>query len=295
LRWLKQQQQKDGHWGENQNRVVLTSLATLAFLCNEVTPDNSREFSETVRNALEALMRDVEAGAERTGETDALLTYCLTEAFERTLNPSLSKAVEVQTNRLDFTHPSYWHVYAAKSLSLSGAFGSFGREGTKAMFGRFPANTTNMFNQATCLLQGMYAGDAMQRASSFKALRQMDLAQWKTQDDAMRLALLLSHVFYHVGGQEWVSWQKLFFDDLYKKQFVHGKLGWWTSEGLGMTTRGLEKYTQREREVYITSIALLTFPPERNLPVFIQAVKVVEELKPVVVDPDDIKVEIMGE
>ena len=74
LRWLKQQQKKDGHWGEKQNKVVLTSLAALAFLSNQINPGNSPEFSETLEKALSVLLRDVESGIERTKEDDALLT-----------------------------------------------------------------------------------------------------------------------------------------------------------------------------------------------------------------------------
>jgi hypothetical protein len=291
LRWLKQQQHKDGHWGEKQNRVALTSLASLAFLSNEVKPGNSPEFGETVKEALSVLMGDVESGVERTQEDDALLTWCLSLGFGMTQHPYLLKALTVQTNRLDFTQATHWHVFTASELRLTKDFNAFGKQGLATLLRTYPCHTNDKMHQATCLLIGMYGGDSIRRDSSLQTLRQMDFTQWKAQDDAMSLALLLSKVFFYIGGKEWVSWGKPFFDDLYNTQTQQGKLGWWTPEGLGITKRGLEKYTQREREVYITSIALLTFPPERCLPTFIKAEEI--ELKPIVADPDDIKVEII--
>lgn len=290
LRWIKQQQKKDGHWGEKQNMVALTSLAALAFLSNQINPGNSPEFSETLEKALSVLLRDVESGIERTNEDDALLAWCLSVSFEMTLNPNLSKALTGQTNRLDFTQATRWHLYAAWELRLTQEFNTFGKQGIATLLKTYPCHTNDMMNQSTCLLQGMYGGDSMRRDSSLKALRQMDLTQWKAQDYAMPLALLLSQAFYYIGGQDWRSWNKLFYENLYNTQTRSGKRGWWTPESLGITTRGLEKYTQREREVYITSIALLAFPPERHLSSYIreEPAKIKEETYKFVPEPGDI-------
>ncbi len=193
LRWLKQQQHSDGHWGDKQNKIALTSLATLAYLSHGETPDSATEYGETVKNALEALMRDVESGAARMGETDALLSYCLSEAFGLTLHPMLLKALDVQTNRLDFTQATHWHVRAAKSLSFIDAYRPVGKQGLSTMCGSFPNNTTNMVNQASRLLLGLYSGDEMLREFSLQTIRNMDFTQWRTQENPVVLSLLLSH------------------------------------------------------------------------------------------------------
>ena len=292
LRWLKRQQHSDGHWGEKQNQIALTSLATLAYLSHGETPDSSTEYGETVKNALEALMRDVETGAERTGETDALLTYCLSEAFGITLHPMLLKALDVQTNRLDFTQATHWHVRAAKSLSFLDAYRPVGKQGLKTMCSSFPNNTTNMVNQASRLLLGLYSGDAMLREFSLQAIRNMDFTQWKTQENPVSLLLLLTDGFYWTGGKDWERWRSIVLADVKARQIRKGKLGWWTPECLGITTNELQNYTQSEREVYLASIILLANPiPGRYQSSALgqrQAIEVKEELKSFKPDPDDI-------
>jgi tetratricopeptide (TPR) repeat protein len=291
LRWLKQQQHNDGHWGEKQNQIELTSLATLAFLLQRESPGVSSEYGETVKNALEALMRDVESGAQRTGETDALLTYCLSEAFGITLHPMLLKSLDVQTNRLDFTQTTHWHVHAAKSLSFIDAYQPVGKQGLRTMCRSFPSNTTNMFNQASRLLLGMYSGDAMLREFSLQTIRNMDYTQWKTQENPVSLALLLSHVLWYSGGKDWERLQEFILDVIKRQNInIREKVGWWTPEGLGITTSGIQQYSDHERAVYVTSMVVLMIPPPgRNLPsVSDPAIEVKEELKSFKPDPDDI-------
>ena len=290
LRWLKQQQHNDGHWGDKQNQIELTSLATLAFLFQRETPDASSEYGETVKNGLEALMRDVEAGTERTGETDALLTYCLSEAFGTTRHPMLLKSLNVQTNRLDFAHATHWHVRAAKSLSFIDAYRPVGIQGLKTIRRGFTNSTTNMYNQTTRLILGLYSGDALLQKFSSNTLRSLDLAKWKTQEDPMSLALLLSYEFYYTSGEDRKRWQSVVLDVLKRQNInIQKKAGWWTPEGLGITTSGLQQYSDHEREVYVTSMVVLMIPPpRRNLPLnSVPAIKIQEEIK-LEPDPDDI-------
>ncbi len=295
LRWLKQQQHSDGHWGEKQNQIALTSLATLAFLFQREIPGASSEYGETVKKALEALVRDVESGAARTGETDALLTYCLSEAFGITLHPMFLESLDVQTNRLDFMQATHWHVRAAKSLSFIDAYRSVGKQGLSTMCSSFSNNPTNMFDQASRLLLGLYSGDALLREFSRKTIHSMDLTQWKTQESPMSLALLLSHEFMYTGGKDWERWREFFLDVIKRQNInIREKVGWWTPEGLGITTSGLQQYSDSERAVYVTSIVLLLIPPPgRNLPLVSEpAIKVKDAVKgsfdP---EPEDIKIE----
>lgn len=293
LRWLKQQQHSDGHWGDKQNKIALTSLATLAFLFQRESPDVSSEYGVAVKRALEVLIRDVESGTERTGETDALLTYCLSEAFGTTSHPMLLKSLDVQTNRLDFTKGTHWHVRAAKSLSFIEAYRPVGIQGLKTMCRGFTNSTSNMYNQTTRLLLGLYSGDALLQKFSSNTLRNMDLAKWKTQEDPMSLALLLSHEFYYTRGEERKRWQSVVLDVLMRQNInIREKAGWWTPEGLGISNSGLQQYSDRERAVYVTSMVVLMIPPHRrNLPLnSLPAIKIQEELK-LEPDPDDIKVE----
>lgn len=117
LDWLKKQQHADGRWGaewkskiENDQRAVrLTALGLLAFLAHGETPQ-SPEYGETVRRAIEYLLRrqNAETGLfvplaekrpERGGEdlgvyAHAQAVYALAEAYALTRAPALKAPVE---------------------------------------------------------------------------------------------------------------------------------------------------------------------------------------------------------
>jgi hypothetical protein len=97
LRWLKTNQQPDGSW-KNQ-RIAMTGLAVLSFLAHGEKPGESPEFGETVRKALEFLVRSQRAdgrfnGMDGNEYAHPIATYALCEAYGMTRNPNVRAAAE---------------------------------------------------------------------------------------------------------------------------------------------------------------------------------------------------------
>jgi len=95
LRWLKKNQQADGSW-KNQ-KIAMTGLAVLTFLAHGEKPGDSPEFGESVRRALEFLMRSQKGdgrfqGADGNEYAHPIATYALCEAYGMTLNPNIKTA-----------------------------------------------------------------------------------------------------------------------------------------------------------------------------------------------------------
>jgi hypothetical protein len=289
LDWLQRQQNSDGHWGARTNQVGLTSLAVLAFLSHAEGPQSSN-YGKTVINGLNALMRDVEIVVERTGDSDAVLTSCLAEAYRMTFNPNLLKALDVQTNRLDFLKATIWDVRVAKSLSYIDAYRTFGRHGLTVLCATYPNNPTNMFNQASRFLLGGYSGDSALRDASLLKLRNLDVAQWKADTNSITLSYLLTETSYHVGGKDWTMWSKVFFDDIRKRQLRKGKLGWWSPESLGVTSDEIKGYSALDKDIFLTSMLLMSIPDTRYYLWSYRCATPLrqEELVPIKPDPDDI-------
>ena len=105
LRWLKQQQQADGSWP--RNKPAMTSLAVLAFLAHNETPD-SPEFGDTVQRGIEYLLASQPASGKWNGNYEHYIaTYALCEAYGMTRNPSVRAAAERAVRLIiDGQHPS---------------------------------------------------------------------------------------------------------------------------------------------------------------------------------------------
>jgi len=104
LRWLQQQQQTDGTWGDGKYKGGFTGLALLCFLGHGETPGHSAEFSGVVTNAINALVTE----GERTGGrysfgkgfddeyapyNHGICTYALCEAYTMTQDQRLAPLV----------------------------------------------------------------------------------------------------------------------------------------------------------------------------------------------------------
>jgi hypothetical protein len=105
LRWLQSQQHTDGTWGSAKYTEAFTGLSLLCFLGHGDTPQNSKEFSVVVTNAINALVtegsqhqsrfchgNDFNIGSE-TAYEHAICTYALCEAYTMTKDPRLEPIV----------------------------------------------------------------------------------------------------------------------------------------------------------------------------------------------------------
>lgn len=102
LRWLKATQNEDGSW--SGNKTAMTGLAILTFLAHGEKPGESKEFGETLRKAMEFLIRcqNPKTGyyePRSNGYGHAIATYAMCEAYGMTMNPnvrdSADKALEL--------------------------------------------------------------------------------------------------------------------------------------------------------------------------------------------------------
>ncbi|MDD2597739.1 MAG: terpene cyclase/mutase family protein [Kiritimatiellae bacterium] len=96
LRWLKKNQNADGSW--SKNKVAMTGLGVLTFLAHGEKPGDSPEFGETVRKALEYLMKVQRDNGLLPGGGNnydhPIASYALCEAYGMTLNPNVKYAAE---------------------------------------------------------------------------------------------------------------------------------------------------------------------------------------------------------
>ena len=267
LSWLKDQQQSDGHWGTAEHRVELTSLVALAFLSQGETPVSDK-YGKTVENALRALVRDVESETDQSGESRALLAWALAEAFGFTRVPMVLDAARVQAGKLNFDQATPWHALAAQALLLSGSCPELGKQGIATMHSGFPSQTNSILNQATHAILAMQVSDRNQVISYLEAVRRLSPARWRTHENPLPSAVMLSTALLWTGGRDWQEWHKVFYTDVVSRQIKRKTLGWWTTESMGLTPRQLPDLAGAERNIYVTCMVLLTFPPSRRLPSF---------------------------
>lgn len=102
LRWLKLNQNSDGSW--SNAKIAMTGLGVLTFLAHGEKPGDSPEFGETVRRALEYLMKvQKEDGLLPGGGNNydhPIASYALCEAYGMTLNPNVKEAAEKSLDQI---------------------------------------------------------------------------------------------------------------------------------------------------------------------------------------------------
>lgn len=107
LRWLKKNQESNGSW-KGSSPVAMTSFAVLAYLAHGEKPEESEEFGETVKKALDFLVANQTAAGTFTqhdGYTLPIGTYALCEAYGLTQHPTIkSAAVKAITTLIACQH-----------------------------------------------------------------------------------------------------------------------------------------------------------------------------------------------
>ena len=268
LSWLVREQRADGYWGSDDRRMALTSLATLAFLYQGETPA-SRDYGKTVENALRALIHDATATAEIDQTDRALLTWCLAEAYGLTKIPLLLDPLETHVAALDPASPSPWHAFAAHALVMSGAAPDAGKQMLAHLHPSYALDTDSRLGQATHLLLMMWTGDWKKSTPYLERLRRQDPGQWRSGALPLQTASVLSLTLFYVGGKDWTDWNRTFYPQLVRSQIVKKRLGWWTTECLGVgVTAETSAMSPSDERIYTTSLMMLTLHQRRILPTF---------------------------
>ena len=148
LLWLAEQQRDDGFWGNDNNRIKLTCLAVEAFIYYGYKPGNSTEYSSILVKSFDAIISDMNINDMYSGEDNALLVWCLADAYNIIQNPNIIKPLRKHIPSLNQEPLSTWHILAALTLKITD---NFKKEG-KAYFSSLQSYCANPTN--CTLLQG---------------------------------------------------------------------------------------------------------------------------------------------
>ena len=111
LRWLKTQQQPDGHWEGHSGSLHMTGFVVLTYLARGIKPGADPEFGETLRKGVEFLMRQQ--------SKDAIALAALAEAYGMSHNPNIREIVEQSLNDLaDRMKETIWGPYRDGSKNV---------------------------------------------------------------------------------------------------------------------------------------------------------------------------------
>ena len=111
LRWLKTQQQPDGHWEGHSGSLHVTGFVVLTYLARGIKPGADPEFGETLRKGVEFLMRQQ--------SKDAIALAALAEAYGMSHNPNIREIVEQSLNDLaDRMKETIWGPYRDGSKNV---------------------------------------------------------------------------------------------------------------------------------------------------------------------------------
>lgn len=264
--WLVGQQRSDGHWGTGEHRTTLTCLATLALLCCGETPASDGP-GRTMQKALRAVLHDAETKNDRPQEERELLVWCLAETYARTRIPLLLEPLRRHVGRLDVRQASPWMAPAAAAVFDSGAAPESDRKVLLGMRAHYPMATNSMVNQATHLFLACRTGDLQGARRHLAAVRALRPDKWKECDAPLQAAVMLTPSLVRIGGKDWYRWLRVLAGDTdCSHQTTRGRSGWWTAETLGLPASGMPNLSERERDVYVTSLVLMARFLPRVLP-----------------------------
>jgi hypothetical protein len=317
LRWLKNQQNKDGSWDGIGGKPLNTALAVLAFVGHGETPE-SAEFGDVVWNGLKFLATTVALdglvatnGVARPVVVQGVVTLALTETYAMTRSPYLKSVATHAVNAIGkFRHPptGSWSdtpeaeeeellttallIVALKSASLSeipvsdGVFSNAARFAWSqyredGSFGR-PNETRDRLTTAAAvlILQLTKHGSDSRLKKSLDYLSEAP-ASWEQTHNGQSLLLWQNqaHVLYRAGGVYWQKWANPLTDTLRKNQSADG---YWNPPP---SSRIEVRYGEAGR-VYTTSMAVLTLELlYRYLPIF-RFVAYDDLMQPANVSPD---------
>ena len=296
LNWLAAQQNKDGTWGAADNRVALTSLATWAFLSRGETPA-SDAYGKTVEDGLVALVKREDYRIPPTPEATALLVGCLADAYSMTrVPPVLLRLKRLAPLLLVAGETSPWHPYAANMmLYASGAETTgWGLAELRLIRSNLAEGEDDLLSQTNLLLLGGILEDPADRTRTLlDNIHRLSPAKWRENRRPLATAFMLSKVLPRGRSTDWMTWSRSFYPDVVSRQLVDGKHGWWTPAALGLpATPEIEGLSEDEAAIYTTALMLMTYPPERWRPSFLENPLAPplppEELK----DMDDIDVKL---
>jgi len=258
LRWLRDQQQDDGGWGNGKYRPGLSGLATLAFLGHGETPD-SPEFGPTLNRAFHYLAANVNPQANMYEQ--AIVAYALAEGYGMTRSPSLreplhqSVSLLLQAQQTPKKEPIYtggwrysilsddsdtsvtgWCVQALLAARLAGV------EVPQSVFDGASQFLWNMYRDGGFGYERPSASSSMtaigvlcqaflghgndprmkEATDRLRALR----FDWEKSEAPLGMVVYLwyyaTQALFQAGGDAWKNWNEQFRDPLIRRQAEDG-------------------------------------------------------------------------
>lgn len=270
LKWLQSRQGPDGFWGENDDRRILTSFALLAFLHAGHTPA-SAEYGKTVAEAIKALVLGI---PEMNTDDELELTvtiWALESAYEMTSNILIHQALLPLYEFLPENPSVFWRAMLKDGREFRVKYRPADPEGS-------PAHAVHALDRAFQTKPHDFPS-ARTTLANLSAKR-FDIL--KTSANPMQTWLVLAMAIRHAPHEHYREWASVYFDIFTQRQLRADAYGWWTAESLGLVSEEIPRLQGQSRDLWITSVMLITFPPFR----FICPICVEEAWRNA--DPDDV-------
>jgi prenyltransferase beta subunit len=264
LKWLAENQNKDGSWSSNANSDLrgtpaYTGLALLSFLGAGITDKDSSEFSDNVKRGLEWLVNEQSDKGDfkdnGRGYGQAIATMALCEAYAITKQLHLKKAGALSIKYVNYAQgPDGGWRYSPKvegDLSVTG-WDLMALKSARVSYIPINANT---IRNAYSFLDSCYVDNGKNSGFSYmprrgrtlsmtaEGLLMMQYKGMKRDDPKMKLgAKYLSEnipdrsmndpyywyygtqVLHHYGGDEWENWNDQVRENLVAAQVKSGDL-----------------------------------------------------------------------
>lgn len=270
LMWLQSRQGPHGFWGEGDEQRILTSFALLAFLHAGHTP-SSAEYGKTVTEAIKALVLGI---PEMNTDDELELTvtiWALESAYEMTSNQLIHQALEPLYEFLPENPSVFWRAMLKDGREFRVNYRPADPEGS-------PAHAVHALDRAFQTKPHDFpsARTALENLST----KRFDVLQ--TTVNPMQTWLVLAMAIRHAPRETYREWAEVYFDIFTQRQLRADTYGWWTAEGLGLDSEEIPRLQGHSRDLWITSVMLISFPPFR----FICPICVEEAWRNA--DPDDV-------
>ncbi len=167
---------------------------------------------------------------------------------------------------LTYDNPGPWHGRAMVAVSIAQNDPDSGRQALTAVQSSLPDRPDRLLNQATHLYLAGQLGDQQRARHHLEAIRRLNPGRWSETEDPWRTAPMLSLALLWYGRGDWEEWSQKAIPKITGNQQRRGGLGWWAPRSVGRATTGVRGLSRQERDIYVTSLMLMSFPPHRVLP-----------------------------
>jgi len=269
LNWLQSKQNEDGSWGTEENKDVLTALATHAFLSRGYTP-GSEEYGATILRAIKTIVARTENFSEI--KSKSITIWCVAEFYGMTKIPMLQESLSKLVNDWKYDPSSPWDLLAICSCYSAGIpeiDEKIRDEKLKESEKYFEEAPKSLLTQA-CKMY-LPSCEKEKFIELCMELEAMSPEKWKESKNPILTMLAINMVIMYAPGKMRNEWNKIFWKEAYKSQETKGNMGWWTAESLGITGElEFPSLSEGEKDIYTASMFTISYPRDIHFPRFMK-------------------------